>query len=204
MNKSVLSGNCKHCSSELSLCYEANQNIYRTLCEKCTMEKIISECFKYDRYRDKPKSTHSRDSCYVEQFNKDDRRRIIDKIVATYNGKCYYTGLPIKIGSTAWLVLKIPRQRINEYGPAQVFCSTNFCWCHKSIPGLKGIKTDAEFRTWLIDGFLTNLTNQMSDNVMAEESSSNRNCNSPRVQRTVRIEARKPFICSSYAWRDPE
>ena len=168
------------------------------------MEQIIREAFKYDYNRAKPQSTLARGSCYVEQFKRDDRRRIIDEIVSRFNGKCHYTGIPIEIGSTAGLVLKIPRQYIDVYGPDQVFCSTNFCWCHKSVHGLKGSKTDAEFRTWLIDGFLKNLTNQMSDKVVAAESSSNRNCNSPRVPRTVRIEARKPFTCKPFAWRDPD
>ena len=145
-----LSGICRRCLKRKAI-------INRSQCELCQMKSIISEVFKYDPCREKPMSSLARGACYVDQFNARSRKKIISEIIASYDGTCYYTGIPIEIGVTAGLVFKIPRAHIHTYGADKIFCSSNLCWCHQSIHALKGSKTDADFRKWLIDSFLKKL-----------------------------------------------
>lgn len=145
-----LSGICRRCLKRKAI-------INRSQCEICQMKSIISEVFKYDPCREKPQSALARGSCYVDQFDIRSRKRIISEIIALYDGTCHYTGIPIEIGATAGLVFKIPRAYISAYGADKIFAPSNFCWCHQSIHALKGNKTDADFRKWLIDSFLKKL-----------------------------------------------
>ena len=152
-SEAKLSGICRKCLKRKAI-------INRSQCKTCQMKSLISEAFKYDPNREKPKSSLARGSCYVDQFDMNSRKKITSEIIALYDGTCYYTGIPIEIGVTAGLVLKIPRAHINTYGANKIFAPSNFCWCHKGIHALKGSKTDADFRKWLVDSLLQKLISE--------------------------------------------
>jgi hypothetical protein len=113
------------------------------------MLSIIQESFKFDRRRNMPESTAKRGTCYVEQFPPAQRKEIVAAIMAKFNGRCFYTGLPIELGATASLDHKLPVSKAGVYGSARVFSVENMEWCHRAFNNLKGNMTAEEFRAWL-------------------------------------------------------
>jgi 5-methylcytosine-specific restriction endonuclease McrA len=113
------------------------------------MRSIIKEAFKFDRRRKMPGSTQGRGTCYVEQYRPENRKAFNDAIMNSWDGKCFYTGLPIELGSTAGLDHKLPVSRAATLGPDRVFHPDNLVWCHKSVNMLKGDMTADEFAVWL-------------------------------------------------------
>jgi hypothetical protein len=121
----------------------------RRTCRDCLMSRNISEAFKFDRSRKLSGITELRGSCYVDQFNDDVRRDWIDLIKAKWTGQCFYTGLPIEIGSTAGIDHMLPVSRAKVFGPQKVFHPDNLVWADKRINILKGDMTPGEFYAWL-------------------------------------------------------
>tara|TARA_S200002703_G_C3667242_1_gene204851 strand:- start:40 stop:447 length:408 start_codon:yes stop_codon:yes gene_type:complete len=113
------------------------------------MDSIIRESFKFDRKRSIPRATKTRKTCYVDQFKPESRKEWVQIIKSKFNGKCFYTGLLIEIGSTAGLDHVLPVSRAATFGPNRVFHPDNLVWCHDSINKLKGDKTGHEFALWL-------------------------------------------------------
>lgn len=113
------------------------------------MRSIVRESFKFDRRRKMPGSTAARGSCYVDQFSPDVRKNWTNQVIAKWTGLCFYTGLPIEIGSTAGLDHKLPVARATVFGPSRVFHPDNLVWVHKSVNILKGEMTADEFAMWL-------------------------------------------------------
>jgi hypothetical protein len=130
-------------------CHRRSRILQRTQCEHCTMLSIIQGAFKYDRRREMPNASAMRGSCYVEQYAPDKRREVSRAIMAKFNGRCFYTGLPIELGATASLDHKLPVSKAGVYGSARVFSVENMEWCHRAFNNLKGNMTAEEFRAWL-------------------------------------------------------
>jgi len=116
-------------------------------CRSCLMKQIVKESFKYDRKRKRLGSTRVRSSCYVDGYS----RQKVSEICAKFNGKCFYTGLPIEIGSTAGLDHAIPVSRARSWGEAAIYSADNLVWAHKAINYMKGDRTSDEFIQWLKD-----------------------------------------------------
>lgn len=121
----------------------------RLHCRTCLMEQIIRESFKFDRKRSLKGSTQHRGSCYVEQFNLKNRKQWIEQIKSKWNNHCFYSGLPIEIGSTAGLNFMLPVFRAHVFGPDRVFHPDNLVWVDKRINLLKANMTADEFYIWL-------------------------------------------------------
>jgi hypothetical protein len=151
-NQSDYSRNRRAESRAMGRCIRCNKRpalLQRMQCCECQMDSIIQEAFKFDRRRSMPGSTATRNSCYVDQFKPELRKQWRQAIKSKFNGRCFYTGLLIEIGSTAGLDHMLPVSRAATFGPARVFHPDNLVWCHESINRLKGDKTANEFEIWL-------------------------------------------------------
>lgn len=123
--------------------------IQRLTCRECLMDKQIYESFKFDRARKLKGVTQARSTCYVDQFAPELRRAWVESIKARWTGYCFYSGLPIEIGSTAGLDHMLPVSRASVFGPSRVFHPENLVWTDKKINVLKGEMTADEFYVWL-------------------------------------------------------
>lgn len=121
----------------------------RTHCGDCLMNRLISEAFKFDRQRKFEGMTERRGTCYVDQFSSHVRKQWIEIVKAKWTGRCFYSGLPIEIGSTAGLDHMFPVSRAASFGPSKVFHPDNLVWTAKGINRLKGDMTADEFHVWL-------------------------------------------------------
>ena len=140
--ESRATGRCIKCNKRPAI-------LQRAQCCECQMDSIIRESFKFDRKRSIPRATKTRKTCYVDQFKPESRKEWVQIIKSKFNGKCFYTGLLIEIGSTAGLDHVLPVSRAATFGPNRVFHPDNLVWCHDSINKLKGDKTGHEFALWL-------------------------------------------------------
>lgn len=123
--------------------------IQRKHCRDCLMDRLIAEAFKQDRRGKMPGSTRERGTCYVDQFRPSVRRKWLDEVKSKWNGACFYSGLPIEVGSTAGLDHMLPYSRAHVFGPGKVFHPDNLVWVDKRINILKGAMTAHEFFAWL-------------------------------------------------------
>jgi hypothetical protein len=135
-------GICIQCLSSPSL-------IQRFCCRECLMSRIIGESFKFDRKRKMKGLTELRGTCYVDQFGQANRKKWIEAVKAKWTGFCYYSGLPIEIGSTAGLDHMLPVSRAAVFGPSKVFHPDNLVWTDRRINMLKSDMTADEFHFWL-------------------------------------------------------
>lgn len=145
--QAIAAGFCQDCTIRPA-------TLRRRSCEQCLMKAIIKGAFKFQRGRANKEATAARGGCYVDQFRPNIRSQWCNEILSRYNGKCFYTGIDISVGSTAGLDHMIPVSRVLTYGPAKVFCPENLVWCHKSINLLKGEMTAGEFMAWLDSDFI--------------------------------------------------
>lgn len=146
-------GLCANCFCKPAL-------LQRQRCQLCQMKAIIKEAFKFDRKRQMLGSTNARGSCYVAQYHPSVRKKWTTEIVGKWDGRCFYTGLQVEIGSTAGLNFKLPASRADEFGPSAVFHPDNLVWCHQGIALLKGNMTATKFKSWLDAEFLPLLQNR--------------------------------------------
>jgi hypothetical protein len=130
-------------------CLKRPAVIQRKTCRDCLIKRNIHEAFKFDRARKLENITQLRGTCYVDQFRPAVRREWVNQIKNKWTGYCYYSGLPIEIGSTAGLDHMLPVSRAAAFGPAKVYHPDNLAWVDKRINRLKGDMTADEFYVWL-------------------------------------------------------
>lgn len=122
----------------------------RKSCRRCLMEAMVKQAFMHPAFRRggssrRGLSKHYENGCFVDSYSTEHVRAVCDR----FDGRCFYSGLPIDIGSTAGLDHNIPVSRVSAWGEAVVYAPENLVWCHQGMNYLKRDMTGDEFRQWL-------------------------------------------------------
>jgi hypothetical protein len=136
--KARLEGFCPNCQHRPTL-------PHRKHCAQCLCRAQVKEAFKRDRKRTGIAS-RAGISCYCDGYC----TAWISEVVERFDGKCFYTGWDIELGSTAAVDHKIPVSRIGRgWSSAVVQHPDNLVWAHKAVNVMKADMTDGEFLQWL-------------------------------------------------------